>query len=65
MSERTGRLGSARGSRAGERVPAIANFPCEFSLFLVERVAKKRLFRRGAESPSRTGVARVTRSLPR
>jgi hypothetical protein len=53
--------GGARvSSRAcgSERVLAIANFPCEFSLLLVERVAKKRLFQRDAESPSRTGVAR-------
>jgi len=51
MSERTGRLGSARVSHVGERVLTIANFLCEFALLLVERMRPK--------------PARVTPALPR
>jgi hypothetical protein len=59
--------GNARvSSRAcGSDRPGDRELPCEFSLLLVERVAKKRSFQRDAESPSRTGVARVTRALPK
>jgi len=39
-------LGSARASRAGEGAIAFANFP-----------AQSDGFRRGAESPSRTGIS--------
>src|SRR5438093_10122487 len=50
------KLGSARVSRAGERVLAIANFPLVRSSALLAEV-KKRLFRRAAET--RTQKARV------
>ena len=57
MSERTRRSGSARVSRAGERVLAIANFPCESSLLSIEHIVKKRLFRRDAETSTRDACA--------
>ena len=56
------KLGSARVSRAGERVLAIANFPLVRSSALLAEV-KKRLFRRDAETS--TADARATRSFHR
>src|SRR6266513_5096927 len=43
--------GSARVSRVGDDISS-------------SRISRKRLFRRDAESPSRTGVTRETRALP-
>jgi len=50
-------LGSARVSCIGERVLAIANFPCAFPFYCCERIPKKRLFRRDAETSTRDACA--------
>ena len=63
MSEQARCLGSARVSRAKaspartERVPAIANFRCDFSLLTVEAMPNKRLFQRDAETSTRDACA--------
>jgi len=49
-------LGSARGSRAGERVLAIANFSVMFNATDVA-MHKGRLFRRDAETSTRAACA--------
>src|SRR5439155_5163393 len=49
------RLGSARVSRAGDGVLAIANFS-ERAKSMISGKFVERLFRRDAESPSRTGI---------
>ena len=59
MSAQTRILGSARASRAGERVLAIANFPYAFSMPSARGTENKRLFRRDAETSTRD--ARATR----
>ena len=48
--------GSARGSRAGERVLAIANF-CRVHLTAPGIARNKRLFRRDAETSTRAACA--------
>jgi hypothetical protein len=48
-------LWSARGSRAGERVLAIANFSVVFNAPVV--MHKERQFRRDAETSTRTACA--------
>jgi len=53
-------LGSARGSRAGERVAAIANFSVVFNAPDVA-MHKGRLFRRDVETSTRAAYApRIT-----
>jgi hypothetical protein len=59
MTKRLLRLGSARVSRAGERVLAIANFARDCSLLLLERITREDCF--GATPKP----ARGTRALPR
>ena len=49
-------LGSARGSRAGDRVLAIANFSAVFNAPDVA-MQKGRLFRRDAETSTRAACA--------
>jgi hypothetical protein len=49
-------LGSARGSRAGERVLAIANFSAVFNA-PDAAIHKGRLFRRDAETSTRAACA--------
>jgi len=58
MAQRIG-LGSARVSRAGKRVLAIADFPCEYSFFAAEEIQGKDCF--GA-TPKPT---HATRALPK
>ncbi len=63
MSEQTGRLGSARiPSRAcgNERVLAIANFSCAFSMPSARETQEKRLFQRDAETSTRDACAPQT-----
>jgi hypothetical protein len=57
MTVQARRSGSARVSRAGERVLAIANFPCHFWLVIVEAIAAKRVFRPDAETSTRDACA--------
>jgi len=52
-----GRLGSARVSRAGERVLAIANFCMRFDSAFRSHISKGRLFRRDAETNTRDACA--------
>jgi len=49
--------GAHAPSRAGERVLAIANFRCHFSLVTVEIIRGRRLFRRDAETSTRDACA--------
>jgi hypothetical protein len=57
--------GSARGSRAGERVLAIANFSAVFNAHDVA-MSKGRLFRRDAETSKRAACApRIPPSQPK
>ena len=54
--------GSARVSRVGEGVLAIADFRCGFLLLPIDQYSKKSSFRRDAETHTRDACATRTKS---